>query len=272
MGTSELLDAFAVLREIPWTAQGEFREALAATLAKSQEDRRTFELVFDRFFFRAVEMAAVREGAEQDGGSLHLRDCGALGNRTRRAATPDSGRLARRGRGRDARSGAHGDRDVRPAGAGVGGDRGGRAAHPQSAGPAHRAPAGAARGRPAPRGRAAGRAAPLRGIDAQGAGTRAGPALGAPAARRARLGELDRALPSGPLQDLAAVHRVVAQLRRRLATQGKQNRGTATTPTWTCGARCERRCRRGACPSSCATARAGPGARRSTCCATSPRA
>ena len=39
------------------------------------------------------------------------------------------------------------------------------------------------------------------------------------------LGELDRALPSGPLQDLAAVHRVVAQLRRRLATQGLQARG-----------------------------------------------
>ena len=39
------------------------------------------------------------------------------------------------------------------------------------------------------------------------------------------LGELDRALPSGPLADLAAVHRVVAQLRRRLATQGMQARG-----------------------------------------------
>ena len=37
------------------------------------------------------------------------------------------------------------------------------------------------------------------------------------------LGELDRALPSGPLADLAAVHRVVAQLRRRLATQGLQS-------------------------------------------------
>ena len=41
------------------------------------------------------------------------------------------------------------------------------------------------------------------------------------------LGELDRALPSGPLADLAAVHRVVAQLRRRLATQGWQTRGHA---------------------------------------------
>src|SRR5215472_8654791 len=62
IGTSELLDAFEVLREISWTSQEDFREALAATLAKSQEDRRVFELVFERFFFRAVELAAVREG------------------------------------------------------------------------------------------------------------------------------------------------------------------------------------------------------------------
>ena len=41
--------------EVPWTEQEDFREALAATLAKSQEDRRIFELVFDRYFFRAVE-------------------------------------------------------------------------------------------------------------------------------------------------------------------------------------------------------------------------
>ena len=66
VGTSELLDAFAVLREIEWTAQQDFREALAATLAKSQEDRRVFELVFERFFFRAVELAAVREGVRED--------------------------------------------------------------------------------------------------------------------------------------------------------------------------------------------------------------
>jgi uncharacterized protein with von Willebrand factor type A (vWA) domain len=39
------------------------------------------------------------------------------------------------------------------------------------------------------------------------------------------LNELDRALPSGPLQDLAAVHRVVAQLKRRLKTQGRESRG-----------------------------------------------
>ncbi|MGA7704448.1 MAG: hypothetical protein WB998_06075, partial [Solirubrobacteraceae bacterium] len=69
VGTSELLDAFAVLREIPWTSQGEFREALAATLAKSQEDRRTYELVFDRFFFRAVEIESVRQGVKEKTGS-----------------------------------------------------------------------------------------------------------------------------------------------------------------------------------------------------------
>src|SRR5207249_4199286 len=66
VGTSELLDAFAVLGEISWTSQEDFREALAATLAKSQEDRRVFELVFDRFFFRAVELAAADQGIREE--------------------------------------------------------------------------------------------------------------------------------------------------------------------------------------------------------------
>jgi uncharacterized protein with von Willebrand factor type A (vWA) domain len=39
------------------------------------------------------------------------------------------------------------------------------------------------------------------------------------------LSELDRALPTGPIEDLAAVHRVVAQLKRRLATEGREPRG-----------------------------------------------
>src|SRR5947208_16610102 len=68
VGTSELLDAFEVLGEITWTEPEDFREALAATLAKSQEDRRVFELVFERFFFRAVEIAASREGVREEGG------------------------------------------------------------------------------------------------------------------------------------------------------------------------------------------------------------
>ncbi|MGO8999780.1 MAG: VWA domain-containing protein, partial [Polyangiaceae bacterium] len=39
------------------------------------------------------------------------------------------------------------------------------------------------------------------------------------------LQDLARALPSGPVSDLAAVHIVVAQLKRRLATQGHEHRG-----------------------------------------------
>src|SRR5213082_2818441 len=68
VGTSELLDSFHALHELSWTDQEDFREALAATLAKSQEDRRVFELVFDRFFFRATELAAISEDVREGGG------------------------------------------------------------------------------------------------------------------------------------------------------------------------------------------------------------
>jgi len=39
------------------------------------------------------------------------------------------------------------------------------------------------------------------------------------------LRELDRALPTNPAQDLSQVHRTVAQLKKRLASQGRQHRG-----------------------------------------------
>src|ERR687886_879502 len=74
VGTSELLDAFAALEHVPWTAEEDFREALAATIAKSQEDRRVFDILFERYFFRAVEREAVERGmterqlAEDDDG------------------------------------------------------------------------------------------------------------------------------------------------------------------------------------------------------------
>ncbi len=86
VGTSALLDAFAALQVIDWTSQPDFRETLAATLAKSQEDRRVFELVFDRFFFRAVEAAAMREGVREEGG---VAGADVRGARHRAAATPD---------------------------------------------------------------------------------------------------------------------------------------------------------------------------------------
>ncbi|MGC1813031.1 MAG: CoxE, partial [Solirubrobacterales bacterium] len=66
VGTSEILDAFAALDEVSWTDQRDFRESLAATIAKSQEDRRVFELLFDRFFFRAAESEALERGIEDE--------------------------------------------------------------------------------------------------------------------------------------------------------------------------------------------------------------
>src|SRR5262249_38002404 len=62
VGTSEILDAFAALEHVPWTEQADFREALATTIAKSQDDRRAFELLFDRYFFRAAEASAIELG------------------------------------------------------------------------------------------------------------------------------------------------------------------------------------------------------------------
>ena len=120
VGTSELLDAFAALREIPWTAQADFREALAATLAKSQEDRRIFELVFDRFFFRAVELAA-RAGGRPRGATTGGRirpgelDLEELSEEELDALRRQIAAALRDGRGRDARPRAHGDRRARAA-------------------------------------------------------------------------------------------------------------------------------------------------------------
>ena len=60
VGTSEMLDALAALAHVDWGDARAFRETLATTIAKSPEDRRLFDLVFDRFFFRAAEAQAVR--------------------------------------------------------------------------------------------------------------------------------------------------------------------------------------------------------------------
>src|SRR3954451_23730287 len=66
VGTSELLDAFHALDAISWTGREGFREALAATLAKSQEDRHVLDVLFERFFFRAVEREAVEHGLREE--------------------------------------------------------------------------------------------------------------------------------------------------------------------------------------------------------------
>ena len=222
VGTSELLDAFAVLREISWTSQQDFREALAATLAKSQEDRRVFELVFERFFFRAVEMAAAREGVrEQDGAGLDelsTRQLDALRAADRRRAARRRPR-ARCATSRAWRSPRFARRQEGSGVIGVDVQRIRRAlglrAEPQP-----ELPAEDPRRDGLPRDALRRFEALLRRELERAQIERTG---NLPPARP--LGELDRALPSGPLADLAAVHRVVAQLRRRLATQGMQARG-----------------------------------------------
>src|ERR671915_2469735 len=66
VGTSELLDAFQALDAVSWTSRADFHSALAATLAKSQEDRHVLDVLFDRFFFRAVEREAIEQGLREE--------------------------------------------------------------------------------------------------------------------------------------------------------------------------------------------------------------
>jgi uncharacterized protein with von Willebrand factor type A (vWA) domain len=221
VGTSEMLDAFEVLREISWTTQEDFREALAATLAKSQEDRRIFELVFDRFFFRAVEMAASQQGIrEEDGaglGELSGDELEALREQIA-AALRDGAEGAMRDLARMAIA-AFARRQEGSGVIGVDVQRIRRAlglrAEPQPD-----LPEDDPRRDGLPREELRRFEALLRRELERAQIERTG---SLPPARP--LGELDRALPSGPLADLAAVHRVVTQLRRRLATQGMQARG-----------------------------------------------
>jgi uncharacterized protein len=218
VGTSEILDAFAALDQVPWTVHDDFRESLAATIAKSQEDRRIFELLFDRYFFRAAEAEAVQrgvgEGEQRHEGGERL-DIDELREAVREAIVAgndgemrDLARLAisafgRRGEG----SGVIGvdvQRIRRTLGLSAGtqpADEDGEAAE----------------------------------IDREQL-TRFERHLRRELERALiertetlppsrPLAELDRALPTSPAQDLAAVHRAVAQMKRRLATLGHEQRG-----------------------------------------------
>jgi uncharacterized protein with von Willebrand factor type A (vWA) domain len=228
-GTSQLLDAFAVLAEIPWTAPEDFREALAATLAKSQEDRRIFELVFERFFFRAAEAAAIREGVREGGeepggregedtpaGELDLdelrRQIAAALQAGQESLMRDLARLAIAAFGRQGEGSGVIGVDVQRI----------RRALGLRTEPQHELPVGDPRRDGVPR-EALRRFEALMRRELERGQIERTEKL--PPSRP--LNELDRALPSGPLQDLAAVHRVVAQLKRRLKTQGQEQRGHA---------------------------------------------
>jgi uncharacterized protein with von Willebrand factor type A (vWA) domain len=218
IGTSELNDAFAALEQVPWTAPYAFREALAATLAKSPEDRRIFDLVFDRFVFRAAEAQAVsrelREASDEDGltggerielDNLREQLLQAIRDGDE-AAMRDLARLAIAALGR------------RGEGSGVLGvdvQRIRRALGLRSE------PAAQLEEEPRLTREQIRRFEQHLRLELERAQIERTQSL--PPSRP--LSELDRALPTGPLQDLAAVHRVVAQLKRRLATQGHETRG-----------------------------------------------
>nr|MBA3408011.1 VWA domain-containing protein [Solirubrobacterales bacterium] len=220
VGTSELLDAFAALEEVSWTDRAAFREALAATLAKSAEDRRVFELVFERFIFRAAEAQAVARGVREASDSPAAAGAVAgqidLDDLRERAiqAIRDGDESAMRDLARLAIA-AFGRRGEGSGVLGVDVQRIRRAldlrsdTQPREDGD-----------EPLTREQLRRFEHQLR-RELERAQIERTQQL--PPARA--LNELDRALPSGPLQDLAAVHRVVAQLKRRLATQGREARG-----------------------------------------------
>ncbi|MGH2986627.1 MAG: CoxE, partial [Solirubrobacterales bacterium] len=215
VGTAEILDAFAALEAVPWTEPADFREALAATIAKSQEDRRVFELLFERFFFRAAESEAlereIREERRYDGGEQldldqlreAIRQAIAQGNdgEMRDAARLAIAAFGRRGEG----SGVVGV-DVQRIRRTLGLQASGRATEADE---------------------------PT--LDREQIQTferhlrreleRALIERTSKMPPSRPLAELDRALPTSPIQDLAAVHRAVAQLKRRLATLGHEQRG-----------------------------------------------
>ncbi len=221
LGTSELLDAFEALAEVGWTEPEDFREALAATLAKSPEDRRIFELVFERFFFRAAEAAAVRQDVREEGG-IDPGQAGELNLDALRAQIAAALRDGDDGAMRDLARLAIAAFGRQGEGSGVIGvdvQRIRRALGLRSE-PQPDLPETDPRREGLPREQLRRFEALLR-RELERAQIERTEQL--PPSRP--LNELDRALPSGPLQDLAAVHRVVAQLRRRLATQGNEQRG-----------------------------------------------
>jgi len=223
IGTSELLDAFAALGEVDWRERATFQSTLGATLAKSPEDRHLFDLVFERFFFRATEAAAIEAGVTEAGAAAGGEagaqiDLDELREQIAHAlADGDEARmrdLARLALAVIARVG-DGSNVV-----GIDVQRIRRALGLRSD-PQPDYPPGDPRRDGLPREALRRFEAILRRELERAQIERT---MQLPPSRP--LGELDRALPSGPAADLAAVHRVVAQLRRRLASAGAERRGS----------------------------------------------
>jgi len=220
VGTSEILDAFAALEQVPWTSREDFREALATTIAKSPEDRRLFELLFERWFFRVAESEAIargiEEGEQRHEGAERL-DLDELQEQIRQAIVDgndgemrDLARLAISAFGRQGEGSGVVGVDVQRIRRTLG----------LSAGSQPQAEDGGAELPPIDRDQLNAFERHLRRELERDLIERTS-AL--PPSRP--LAELDRALPTSPTQDLAAVHRAVSQMKRRLATLGNEQRG-----------------------------------------------
>jgi uncharacterized protein with von Willebrand factor type A (vWA) domain len=227
IGTAEILDSFAAVEQVPWSDRAQFREALAATLAKSQEDRHLFDRVFDRWFFRAAELEAIeREGVEGEAGdgTPGMGEAGDGGERIDveeliemirqaiaagdEAAMRDLAQLAVAAFGR------------RGEGSGVVGGYVQRIRRSLVLAPGSSGADGAAEDVEIDREGLRRFESHLRRELERQLIERTGKL---PPARP--LADLDRALPTNPTQDLAAVHRSVTMLKRRLATLGNEHRG-----------------------------------------------
>lgn len=225
-GTSELMDAVSALAEVAWTEPDDVREALAATLAKSPEDRKKFDLVFERFLFRASEEAAIREGIregdEAQAGDQAAGDDAAFDEADLRDAIMQAIRDGDEGAMRDLARLAISAFGRRGQGSGVIGvdvQRIRRSLGLRSD-PQPDAPQGDPRREGLPREQLRRFEQLLRRELERGAIERT---QQLPPSRP--LADLDRGLPGSSLQDLQNVHKVVAQLKRRLKTQGQENRG-----------------------------------------------
>ncbi|MGA7395968.1 MAG: VWA domain-containing protein [Solirubrobacterales bacterium] len=226
IGTSEIQDAFSALEIVPWEHQSDFKESLAATVAKSPKDREIFELVFDRHFFRATESAALEYSEETDAarnaqvaeaqgeGPPPPMDTEALAQAIREAieagdesAMNDLARLAIEAFGQQGESSGVVGVDLQRIRRGLGltaneGDGQGESTEPLDRDQLARFERQLRR--------------ELQRLQIQRQGQ-------LPPARP--LSELNRALPMRGAQDLAAVHKAVAQMKRRLATLGQDPRG-----------------------------------------------
>ena len=205
---------------MPWTSQDDFREALAATIAKSQEDRRLFELLFERWFFRAAEAEAIEQGIGEEGrrheGGERL-DIDELREQVRQAILDgdedemrDLARLAIAAFGRQGEGSGVIGVDVQRIRRTLG----------LSAGTQQQAEDGGEELPPIDREQLNRFERHLRRELERDLIERTSTL---PPSRP--LADLDRALPTSPTQDLAAVHRAVSQMKRRLATLGHEQRG-----------------------------------------------